>query len=79
MTSVKETLFCSFCGKSQVEVFMLVKGPNVNICDECVELCVELLYERDKGKCPLESLMVTKGGKEKGAKILKDRKDIIVS
>jgi ATP-dependent Clp protease ATP-binding subunit ClpX len=35
----KNTLYCSFCGKSQQEVRKLIAGPTVYICDECVELC----------------------------------------
>ena len=36
----KNTLYCSFCGKSQHEVRKLIAGPTVFICDECVELCI---------------------------------------
>jgi len=39
----KSTLYCSFCGKSQHEVRKLIAGPTVFICDECVELCMEVL------------------------------------
>ena len=38
----KESLFCSFCGKSQKEVKKLIAGPTVFVCDECVELCMDL-------------------------------------
>lgn len=41
----KKTLRCSFCGKSQDEVRRLVAGPGVYICDECVELCSEIISE----------------------------------
>ncbi|KAA0258633.1 ATP-dependent Clp protease ATP-binding subunit ClpX [Deferribacter autotrophicus] len=41
----KENLYCSFCGKHQDEVKKLIAGPNVYICDECVELCSEILHE----------------------------------
>ena len=41
----KNTLYCSFCGKSQHEVRKLIAGPTVFICDECVELCSEILAE----------------------------------
>ena len=41
----KSTLYCSFCGKSQHEVRKLIAGPTVFICDECVELCNEILGE----------------------------------
>jgi ATP-dependent Clp protease ATP-binding subunit ClpX len=39
----KSTLYCSFCGKSQHEVFKLIAGPTVFICDECVALCSDLV------------------------------------
>ena len=38
-------LYCSFCGKSQHEVRKLIAGPSVFICDECVELCNEIIEE----------------------------------
>jgi len=41
----KNTLFCSFCGKSQHEVKKLIAGPTVFICDECVELCMDIIRE----------------------------------
>ena len=43
--SAKNTLYCSFCGKSQREVCKLVAGPTVFICDECVELCMDIIRE----------------------------------
>ena len=39
----KETLFCSFCGKSQFEVKKLIAGPAVFICNECIELCMDVI------------------------------------
>ena len=39
------TLYCSFCGKSQHEVRKLIAGPSVNICDECAELCMDIVEE----------------------------------
>ena len=39
-------LNCSFCGKSQKEVMVLIAGPNINICNECVKLCAEMCFER---------------------------------
>ena len=36
-------LYCSFCGKSQHEVRKLIAGPTVFICDECVELCMDII------------------------------------
>jgi len=45
----KNTLYCSFCGKSQHEVRKLIAGPNVFICNECVELCMDIIREEDKG------------------------------
>ena len=47
-TSNKNTLFCSFCGKSQHEVKKLIAGPTVFICDECVELCMDIIKEEIK-------------------------------
>jgi ATP-dependent Clp protease ATP-binding subunit ClpX len=44
----KEILHCSFCGKSQHEVKKLIAGPNVFICDECVDLCVDIIREESK-------------------------------
>lgn len=44
----KNTLYCSFCGKSQHEVRKLIAGPNVFVCNECVELCMDIIREEDK-------------------------------
>tara|TARA_B100001121_G_scaffold8400_1_gene7011 strand:+ start:387 stop:1661 length:1275 start_codon:yes stop_codon:yes gene_type:complete len=44
----KNTLYCSFCGKSQHEVKKLIAGPTVFICDECVELCMDIIKEEAK-------------------------------
>jgi ATP-dependent Clp protease ATP-binding subunit ClpX len=44
----KNTLFCSFCGKNQHEVRKLIAGPTVFICDECVELCKDIIHEETK-------------------------------
>lgn len=51
----KNTLYCSFCGKSQHEVRKLIAGPTVFICDECVELCMDIIREENKSA-------VAKGG-----------------
>src|SRR5690606_24158425 len=48
MPSEKNTLYCSFCGKSQHEVRKLIAGPTVFICDECVELCMDIIREENK-------------------------------
>jgi ATP-dependent Clp protease ATP-binding subunit ClpX len=45
----KNTPYCSFCGKSQHEVRKLIAGPTVFICDECVELCMDIIREETKG------------------------------
>ena len=50
-TDSKNTLYCSFCGKSQHEVRKLIAGPTVFICDECVELCMDII--REEGKATL--------------------------
>ncbi|MGA9324294.1 MAG: ClpX C4-type zinc finger protein, partial [Xanthobacteraceae bacterium] len=44
----KNQLYCSFCGKSQHEVRKLIAGPTVFICDECVELCLDIIGEENK-------------------------------
>jgi ClpX C4-type zinc finger/AAA domain (Cdc48 subfamily) len=44
----KNTLYCAFCGKSQHEVRKLVAGPTVFVCDECVELCVDIIREENR-------------------------------
>ena len=44
----KNTLYCSFCGKSQHEVRKLIAGPTVFICDECVELCMDIVAGENK-------------------------------
>jgi ATP-dependent Clp protease ATP-binding subunit ClpX len=48
-SDAKSTLYCSFCGKSQHEVRKLIAGPTVFICDECVELCNDIIREEAKG------------------------------
>jgi ATP-dependent Clp protease ATP-binding subunit ClpX len=50
-TTDGKLLYCSFCGKSQHEVRKLIAGPSVFICDECVELCNDIIREEleDKG------------------------------
>jgi len=47
-TNNKNILYCSFCGKSQHEVRKLIAGPTVFICDECVELCMDIIREESK-------------------------------
>ena len=44
----KESLYCSFCGKSQKEVKKLIAGPTVFVCDECVELCMDIIKKIPK-------------------------------
>jgi ATP-dependent Clp protease ATP-binding subunit ClpX len=44
----KNTLYCSFCGKGQHEVRKLIAGPTVFICDQCVELCMDIISEENK-------------------------------
>ena len=50
--SSSEPLKCSFCGKSQKQVIKLIAGPGVYICDECIELCIEII-EEEKGILPM--------------------------
>ncbi len=45
----KNTLYCSFCGKSQHEIRKLIAGPTVFVCDECVELCMDIIREENRG------------------------------
>ena len=54
----KKLLYCSFCGKSQHEVRKLIAGPSVFVCDECVELCNDIIREEMQ-----EKASTTKGGK----------------
>lgn len=43
-------LYCSFCGKEQREVLMLIAGPTVFVCNECVDLCQEIIRDKGVGK-----------------------------
>ena len=56
-SDAKNTLYCSFCGKSQHEVRKLIAGPTVFICAECVELCTDIISEENKS-----SLMKSRDG-----------------
>ncbi len=49
----KQILHCSFCGKNQHEVLKLIAGPSVFICDECVDLCIEIIREENKSPLPM--------------------------
>ncbi len=51
----KSTRYCSFCGKSEHEVRKLIAGPTVFICDECVELCVDIIRTADKSPAAAET------------------------
>ena len=44
----KDTLYCSFCGKSQHDVSKLIAGPTVFVCAECIELCMDIIREKNK-------------------------------
>ena len=57
----QETLYCSFCGKSQHDVRKLIAGPGVHICDECVGLCTDIVDEPDHDE---EFLRLMKGDEE---------------
>ena len=48
MSEDKNKLNCSFCGKEQAKVKKLIAGPNIYICNECVDLCNDILIEEDK-------------------------------
>ncbi|MGA7713685.1 MAG: ATP-dependent Clp protease ATP-binding subunit ClpX [Rhizomicrobium sp.] len=69
----KNTLYCSFCGKSQHEVRKLIAGPTVFICDECVELCMEIIREENK-----TSFMKSREGVPSPAEICKVLDDYVV-
>ena len=59
-------LKCSFCGKSQDQVRKLIAGPGVYICDECIQLCSEIIEEEsEKERDPEDSLLVPKEIKQK--------------
>ncbi len=45
-TSTSSQVNCSFCGKSQREVACMVMGPRVGICDECVRLCIDIIFKK---------------------------------
>ena len=49
-----EQLLCSFCGKTQRQVRKLIAGPGVYICDECIDLCTEIIEEELKAPTSLE-------------------------
>ncbi len=56
-----DNLFCSFCGKNQKEVTKLIAGPAVYICDECIQLCSEIIEEETKkDTADVQNLMVPK-------------------
>src|SRR5437588_3140389 len=72
-SEAKNTLYCSFCGKSQHEVRKLIAGPTVFICDECVELCMEIIREENK-----TSLMKSREGVPSPSEIFKVLDDYVV-
>ncbi|RYE56464.1 MAG: ATP-dependent Clp protease ATP-binding subunit ClpX, partial [Rhizobiaceae bacterium] len=51
-TSSEKVLYCSFCGKSQHEVKKLIAGPSVFICDECIELCNDIVRDEIPAPAP---------------------------
>lgn len=69
----KSTLFCSFCGKSQHEVKKLIAGPTVFICDECVELCMDII--REEGQT---SISKSETGVPSPAEILQVLEDYVI-
>ena len=77
-TSNKNTLFCSFCGKSQHEVKKLIAGPTVFICDECVELCMDIIKEEVKtseGKSAKSSIPAPNRAGSGRGEVLRDLQD----
>jgi ATP-dependent Clp protease ATP-binding subunit ClpX len=71
--SSKNTLYCSFCGKSQHEVRKLIAGPTVFICDECVELCMDIIREENK-----TSMVKSSDGVPSPAEICKVLDDYVI-
>ena len=69
----KNTLFCSFCGKSQHEVKKLIAGPTVFICDECVELCMDIIREETQA-----SITKSDDGVPSPTKIMKVLEDYVI-
>src|SRR5437868_1526078 len=69
----KSTLYCSFCGKSQHEVRKLIAGPTVFICDECVELCNDIIREESKS-----ALVKTRDGVPTPVEIYKVLDDYVI-
>jgi len=69
----KNTLYCSFCGKSQHEVKKLIAGPTVFICDECVELCNDIIREETKN-----ALVKTRDGVPTPREIMKVLDDYVI-
>jgi ATP-dependent Clp protease ATP-binding subunit ClpX len=69
----KNTLYCSFCGKSQHEVRKLIAGPTVFICDECVELCTDIIREEHKS-----SLVKSRAGVPTPAEIMGVLDDYVI-
>ncbi len=69
----KNTLYCSFCGKSQHEVRKLIAGPTVFICDECVELCMDIIREENKS-----SLVKSRDGVPTPTEICKVLDDYVI-
>ncbi len=69
----KSTLYCSFCGKSQHEVRKLIAGPTVFICDECVELCMDIIREENK-----TSLVKSKEGVPSPTEIFEVLQDYVI-
>ena len=69
----KNTLYCSFCGKSQHEVRKLIAGPTVFICDECVELCMDIIREEHKS-----SMVKSKDGVPTPAEICEVLSDYVI-
>src|SRR5450759_1679555 len=69
----KNTLYCSFCGKSQHEVRKLIAGPTVFICDECVELCMDIIREENKS-----SLVKSRAGVPTPKEICKVLDDYVI-
>jgi ClpX C4-type zinc finger len=69
----KKPLHCTFCGKSQHEVRKLIAGPTVFICDECVELCMDIMGEENKSSLVKSRDGIPTQGDPQSSRRLRDR------
>ena len=75
MSTGKDTQYCSFCGKSIHEIEKLISGPTAYICNECVDLCQDIIKEETKA--PKSSALTTENENAQLKKALKKARKII--